>query len=98
MYRHRKEPYEGLAEEIVPDDDILTLYAEQLVGDRTMTDEQLEELGKIARKRAAFLPEIPLITLYARQRELRKRLDRNERVLEILIKQWAKEEQGEKEE
>ena len=97
MYSQRKEKYEGKADEVVPDDDILTLYAEQLVGNRTMTDEQLEELGKIAHE-AAFPSSTLLITLYTRQRELRKRLNRNERVLEALIKQWAKGEQREKEE
>lgn len=70
MYTSREEPYEGRANEIVPADDILTLYAQQLAGARTMTDEQISSLKSIVDR----IAKNHIVTLYVRQYELLQRI------------------------
>lgn len=76
MYTQRKEPYKPDANDIVANDDILTLWAFQTIENQTLTDEGLAALGKIARKIA---PD-HVLTLYARQHELRRRMERIEQM------------------
>lgn len=78
MYTRRKEPYTaGAADEIVENDDILTLWAFQTVENQTLTDEGITGLGKVAREIA---PDY-VLTLYARQHELWRRIERIEQAL-----------------